>query len=338
MSKRLKNVILFAIFILILFLFTFTSVFQKGILWPQLNHEREFTGIIFQNPANVTDLVISRSIVKENSEDLIKLDVTFTYDGNDSVARILGTPARNVFFAEKVNPTYSVVTLKGDFDKVNNTLFNEKLKLRDLYKKSPGDPEFVAKSVLKLPLTSKVNKYQFTVFYDPQPLMYSDGRKVEDATVFLTNARVEDWQESTKGTNSAKEAFSKSGYYVNQLELINESLVTKISFVNTLSTVLFLLSCIMMGILIWMNHKKFIFFLIPMLIMIPSSYRFLEYGVSTLGLLIAFPILAFIAALIAHIMARPTIKMEKKEIKQSVAFAIVFFLFSLVLFIIPRAF
>lgn len=338
MSKRLKNLVLFVIFILILFLFTFTSVFRKEILWPQPEHHREFTGMIFQNPTTITDLVVSRSVVKENSEDLVKMDVSFTYEGEDSVARILGTPVRNIFFGEKVMPTYSVVNLKGDFDKVNNTLFYEKLKLRDFYKKTSKNYDFEAKSSVKLPLSSKVGKYAFTLYYPLEPLNYTQHRKVEDATVFLTNARVEEWQESNKGTDNVKEAFSTSGYYVNRLELINDSLVTKIIFTNTLSTVLFILSCIFVLALIWLNKRKFSLFLVPMLVMIPSGYRFLEYGVSTWGILVAFPILAFIASMVAHLMTRPLIHVEKKDAKQSLAFAILFFLFSVVVFIIPRAF
>ncbi|MDO5715629.1 MAG: hypothetical protein Q4P25_03525 [Tissierellia bacterium] len=338
MSKRLKNVIFFAIFVLILFLFTLTSLFSKEILWPDTGSFRQFTGIIFQNPANVENLVVKRSVVEDRGEELVHVDVEFTYTGEDSVARILGTPVRPLFFQSDVAPIYSRVKLKGDFDKVNNTLFQEKLKLRDFYNKSDNS-DFKANSMVKLPLSSENGNYKFTLYYPFEELIYSDDRVVEQASVFLTNARVDDWQESTKKKESSKEAFSKSGYYVNRLEIAKDRLVTRITAVNTISTVLFILSTIVVLAMIWFGKNKFFFYFIPMLIIIPSFYRFLDFGASSTGVLLIYPLMAFIASIGAKMMSKPEDKpLDKKDAKQSLAFTFIYLILSLIIFILPRAF
>lgn len=94
-------------------------------------------------------------------------------------------------------------------------------------------------SEVKLDLSEKVGEYAFEVYYNPNPLYFSGGQKVEDASIFVTNAKVENWTETTKSTDSVKEAYTNSGYYINKLELIDQGLINKISLINTISTVAF---------------------------------------------------------------------------------------------------
>lgn len=340
MNKRIKKLVIFAIFLLVLMLFSLTAFFSKSLMWPNSNVEREFDGILFNNSDGVENLQVARSVVKEGSEKLIKYDIKFSYAGEDSTARIMGTPNRQIFFGEGVNFSKSKVKLKGDFDKINKSLFEEKLKLKvkDFYNKTENK-DFKAVSEVKLDLSEKVGEYAFEVYYNPNPLYFSGGQKVEDASIFVTNAKVENWTETTKSTDSVKEAYTNSGYYINKLELIDEGLINKISLINTISTVAFLVLTLVVIALIWLGKGSFPIYLGALFIMIPAFYRFMDKGTSNLGVLIIYPILGCLASIAARFLAEDEdVTFGTKEMKQSLAFLLMYFVASLVLFMIPRVF
>ncbi len=337
MNESIKKVVIFAIFILVLLLFSLTSFFSESLLWPNSDVTREFDGIIFNNAEGIDDFNVFRSTIGNGDKRLVKYDIKFNYSGEDSTARILGTPVRQIFFGEGVNYKKSNANLKGDFDKVNETLFQEKLRLKDFFNKT-NNKEFSALSEIKLDLSEEIGEYDFTVYYKPSPLYFSGAQRVEDVSVFVTNSKVNDWQESTKKTDSVKEAFNNSGYYINKLETVNEKLVSKIATLNTVSTVLFILITIATLALLWIKKGNFKIYLVSLFVMIPTFYRFIGKGTSNLGVLIAYPILAFIASIIAKLISKEEIKLNKNDLKQSLAFAILYFIASIVLFIIPRTF
>lgn len=340
MNKRIKKLIIFAIFLLVLMLVSLTAFFSKSLMWPNSNVEREFDGILFNNSDGVENLQVARSVVNEGSEKLIKYDIKFNYTGEDTTARIMGTPIRQIFFGEGANFSKSKVKLKGDFDKINKSLFEEKLKLKvkDFYNKTENK-DFKAVSEVKLDLSEKIGEYAFEVYYNPNPLYFSGGQKVEDASIFVTNAKVENWTETTKSTDSVKEAYTNSGYYINKLELIDQGLINKISLINTISTVAFLVLTLAVIALIWLGKGSFPIYLGALFIMIPAFYRFMDKGTSNLGLLIIYPILGFIASIVARFLAADDdLTFGTKEMKQSLAFLLMYFVLSVVLFMIPRVF
>ncbi len=337
MSERIKKYIIFAIFIIVLFLSSLTQFFSKDLLWPDDGKDRYFSGIIFQNPTNVEDLVVSRSVENQNNEDLIKYTISFTYTGEDSTARIMGVPARHIFFEEGILPYYSIANLKGDYEKVNNTLFNAKFRLRDFYNKSK-DNFYKPYSVMRIPLEEKIGDYSFTVYYKPENLLFSGRRVVEKTSVFITNARMSDFKESTKTTDSIKEAFNDSGYYVNKLEMINSSFVSRINILNTLATVVFLVLCLFVVVMIWFNRNNYILYVVPMFIMISTFYRFIDKGSSNLGIIIIYPILGFIGALAGKLISKDVVMVDKKDLKQSLGLALMYLCFCIIVFIVPRAF
>ena len=100
MNKRIKKLIIFAIFLLVLMLVSLTAFLSKSLMWPNSNVEREFDGILFNNSDGVENLQVARSVVNEGSEKLIKYDIKFSYTGEDTTARIMGTPIRQIFFGE----------------------------------------------------------------------------------------------------------------------------------------------------------------------------------------------------------------------------------------------
>lgn len=340
MNERIKKLVVFAIFILVLMLASLTAFFSKSLMWPNADVDRKFDGILFNNADGVENLQVTRSMAREGQENLIKYDIKFNYKGEDSTARILGRPNRQIFFGEGITYGKSKVNLKGDFDKINKSLFEEKLKLKvkDFYNKT-DNKDFKAVSEVKLDLKEKVGEYEFTVYYPANPLYFSGGQKVEDASIFVTNAKVENWTESIKSNNSVKEAYTNSGYYVNKIELINQGLINKISLINTASTVIFLVLTVGMIALIWFDRGNFKIYLGALFIMIPAFYRFMDKGTSNLGVLIVYPILGFIASIAARLLASDgDFKINIKEIKQSAAFLLMYFVFSLIFFVIPRVF
>jgi len=339
MNERIKRLVVFAIFLFILVILSFTAFFNKSLLWPNSGVQREFDGILFNNSDGVEGLQVTRSVEGDGLEKLIKYDIKFSYTGEDSTARILGTPVRQIFFGDDVTYNKSKVELKGDFDKINSSLFEEKMKLKvkDFYNKT-DNKEFKAVSSIKLDLSEKVGDYNFTVYYAPNPLYFSGGQLVEDASIFITDAKVDNFSETTKAKDSIKEAYTNSGYYINKLELIDQGLVNKISLLNTISTVAFLLLAVAVCALIWFNKGNFFIYLGAMLIMIPTFYRFIDKGTSNFGILIAYPILGFVAAICAKLMDNKEFKLGVNDIKQSVAFGLIYFVICTVIFIIPRVF
>lgn len=340
MNERIKKLVILAIFLLALMLVSLTAFFSKSLMWPNSNVERKFDGILFNNSDGVENLQVARSVVNDGGEKLIKYDVKFNYKGEDTTARIMGTPVRQIFFGEGVKFSKSKVNLKGDFDKINKSLFEEKLKLKvkDFYNKTENK-EFKAVSEVKLNLSEKVGEYEFEVYCNPNPLYFSGGQKVEDASIFVTNAKVENWTETTKSTDSVKEAYTNSGYYINKLELINQSLINKISLINTIATVVFLVLTLGTIALIWIDKGSFPIYLGALFIMIPAFFRFMDKGTSNLGVLIVYPILGFIASIVARFLSTDEdATFGIKELKQSAAFLLMYFVISVVLFMIPRVF
>ncbi|MFR7873582.1 MAG: hypothetical protein ACLU3K_08120, partial [Peptoniphilus grossensis] len=62
MNKRIKKLVIFAIFLLVLMLFSLTAFFSKSLMWPNSNVEREFDGILFNNSDGVENLQVARSV------------------------------------------------------------------------------------------------------------------------------------------------------------------------------------------------------------------------------------------------------------------------------------
>ena len=339
MSKKLKNFILFVVFIAILFVSTFSSQFSNEVLWSkEPNDGGGFSGLLFKNPVEISDLVVSRAIEGKGKDSLIRYDVEFSFSGDQSSLRILGIPVRQVFFNDGVVPKHSVVKLKGDYDKINEQLFNNKLKHRELYK-NVKNYKFDAISEIRVPLESNIEKYKFSIYYEPDQLIYNKKKVVAENSVFITNARVQKFVNVSKDIEGENLNFSQSGFYVNAQEIINKSEISKISLINNVDSVLFVVSVICVLILIWMDKKKlnklYILFLLLILL---TFHRFLGLGVSTLAVLVIYPILAYIAACVARLMGKEELKLTKKDLKQNLAYTIAFFVVTLIIIIIPRAF
>lgn len=337
MNRKLKNVILFGIFIVILFLSTLTRQFSNDILWKQdKNSTKEFQGIVFQNPSDITNLRVSRIPVEGTDGKLIKYDVEFSYTGDGSSFRILGTPVRQIFFDSKVDAKHSVANLKGDYDKVSNTLFNDKLSLK--LPISTEDAKLNAKTEIRGTLDSEVETYNFSLYYNPMEFKYRQEDVISKLSVFITNAKIEKFTNSQNASEAQNITFAESGFNVNAQEFKDNSKLTEISIINNLSKIVFIVSAILILALIWLDKKNLSpIFVLLMMLMVLTFYRFLDMGTTALGALIIMPILGYVSACIARLMSKDTLKVTGKELKQNLAYTIIFFVVILVVLIIPRA-
>ncbi|EFI42502.1 MULTISPECIES: hypothetical protein [Peptoniphilus] len=338
MSKKLKNVILFGIFILILFVSTITKQFSSSVLWTQPDNKgTEFSGLLFKNPTEISNLTVARNVEKTDSGDLIRYDVEFEYQGDNSSLRILGVPVRQIFFNAGVVPSHSEVVLKGDYDKINEKLFNEKLSLKDSYKKTQNY-EFKPVSQIRVPLKKIEGTYSFSIFYEPKELVYKGKDVLSKTSVFITNAKVDKFTNAQKMGENENPTFSDSGYYVNAQEMKNNSVISRISLVNNLSYVIFIVSFIITLAVIWLDKKSLNnIYIITFMLILLTFYRFLGMGVTILGALVIMPILAYIGVCITKLMNKDTTKLSKKELKQSLAYTILFFIIVLLVIVIPKA-
>ena len=300
MSKKLKNLILFGIFIVILFISTLSAQFSTDVLWSDKNTDSGgFNGLLFKNPVEISDLIVSRSMESKDSKDLVRYDVEFLFSGEESSLRILGTPVRQIFFEEGIEPSHSIVNLKGDYDKINDQLFNEKLKHADLYKKI-DNYQYKANSEIRVPLNSDVEKYAFSIYYEPRELLYKNVDVVSKNSVFIS----------------------------------------KVSLLNNNSSIIFIVSIILVLILIWLDKKKFknLYSLLLLLILL-TFHRFFGLESSTKAILLILPILAYIGTCIARLMGNSDdrLMISKKELKQNLGYTIIFMIVTLIICIIPRA-
>ncbi|MDO5713792.1 MAG: hypothetical protein Q4Q07_05110 [Tissierellia bacterium] len=343
MNRKLKNIVIFGIFLLLLFLSTFSSFFGTEYNWPLAsNRSTSFDGLIFDEPANVSNLNVTRSVREEEGNVLIKYDVGFSYTGEPSNMRILGTPVRQIYFPEDVQPRKSNVTLKGEYGKVNENLFT-KLKLKDLYTKR-DDYGFTTNSELRVPMREAIKDYKFTVYESPRSLVYRGKTKLADTAVFLTNGRIEKFTdaklaEEKSGISPSTKTDSQSGLYINSLELIHDKAVKNLSLVANINSVLFIGSTLVLLVLLWLDKEKLQpLYMVLMMIILVTFHRFIDSGVSTKAVLLIYPIYAFIAACLSKLMGKDEIWLSKNELKQSIGFTIIFFVLILIIIIIPRAF
>ena len=343
MNRKLKNMVILVLFLVILFITTFTGAFGHQYEWPQVDKDEGiFHGLIFDTPTNVSNLNVVRSVDKKEKDPMVRYDVQFTYAGENSNMRILGVPNRHVFLPEGVQAHRSNVTLKGEYDKINQNLF-DKLSTKDLLEKE-GVSSLRAISELRVPLTAQVTDYAFTIYEKPIQLYSRNYDKLADLSVFITNARMDRFTDSSvaKKGDALKvntKSDSQAGTYVNHLERIEEGKLNKISLRKNIFTILFIVSLLGSLVLIWLDKEKLFYaVMILMMIMIPSFYPLMDTGVSTLAMLLLYPLLAFIAAVATKVMHYDQVKVSVNDLKQSLAFTIIFFILNMLIFILPRAF
>lgn len=340
MNKKLQNGIIFAIFLLIVFLSTLLQAFRSDILYPSMVQENSsFDGLIFDNPVNVSDFSVVRSIEKSGDSNLFKYDVSFHYSGDRSDVRILNTPVRQIYLPEGVEPSRSNATLKGEYEKVNQSIL-ESMNLKNIYGLD-SDFAFLAKSEMRISLNEDVGEYQMTVYTAPREITYTGHKKLADAGVFITNARTERFTDNLgirdKGIKPFTNTKTQSGIYVNSLEIVNQNTVNTANLLDKVSAAFFVIGFVLVVATIFLGKKNlFPVTLVGMYLTLLSMPGLLSKGGSNLGILVIFPVLSFLAYLGAKLIHKPKLKLEAKDFKQALGATILFFFLCILLFIVPR--
>lgn len=336
MNNKIKNLILFCLLGAIVFGFTLTPLFGKDLMWiPEKNQPVPFSGIHFDTPTNVSNLRIRRSETQGLLSNLISYDIEFEYRGADSSMRIIGKLGEQAFFGDTVTPRHSKATLKGEYDKINDILFNERLNYRDMYK-NVDQYKFDSTSEMRVPLSENIKVYKFRISYEPKRLTYYENTDLAKTSVFLTNARVDNFTDGEYLYKSETQSFNESGMYVNVIEVFNEETINNINFWNNVNNVVFILSIIVILGLIWFQKVKNPYFIIfLMLIGILTVYRFLQIGVSPIATITVFPILGIITVIFGRLMSRDKIIFNKYDFTQSIIGAVFMAVFGLLLYVLP---
>ena len=226
-------------------------------------------------------------------------------------------------------------------DEVIEKIDKENLKLKDLYKKVP-DHEFSTTSKIRVPLDKEVPEVKFSILYEPRQITHGLKGNVAQNAVFVTNARVESFRDTTKqekGIKNESKNFQESGYYVNSIEVINEKQIKSISFESTLNSIVFIISLAAAILLIWIDKSKSqVPLLISMMLSIMTVSRFLDKGATTFGILFIWTITGYLASLLSYAITSEENKIKTRDFKRSIAWTLIFLLVNIIVFIIPRTF
>ena len=336
MNKKIRNLIIYAILLLIIFATTFMPWFGKDILWDQKKNKTvPFGGIFFDSPSSVDNLKISRGYNEDDSVYTYK--ISFNYSGADSSMRILGKLSEHTFFGSDVAPSKSIVTLKGDFDSINNIIFDEKLNNGNLHKNLP-EYKFSSTSEMRVPLSEDIKDYGFNLSYRPKSLIYKNNSKLSQLSAFVTNARVDKFTDDTYANDAEIYSFNEGGMYVSLVEEYDQSQISRINIFRNINNVLFVLSAIITLFVIWSDRLNSpLYKIIPMLVSVVRFYGFFNVGLSLLAAILILPILGFITVLLGKIMNKDSISFNKYDFSQSLLGAISMFVIGLIFFVIPLA-
>lgn len=339
MNKKIKNIILYGLLLVVLIGFSFTPLFGVDLLWkPENNKSVPYNGIYFDVPTNISNLKVVRSQKASSDGNLVSYDVEFEYAGTDSSMRVIGLLAEQSFFGDSVVPRHSNATLKGEYENINNKLFTETLAQRELYKKVP-EYKFTSTSQIRVPLSESVKNYKFKLTYKPRYLTYSEENVLGNMSAFLTNARVDSFTDTEYTDHHETQSFVEAGMYVNTLEMYNSAKISNINMFKNLNNVIFILSVILMLAIIWLDKMPNEYFAIGiMMVTSLTFYRFLDTGVSTKAALFAFPVIGFIIVLLGRFMKRDKFKVNRYDFPQGLAGAILLTVLAVFVYVIPKTF
>lgn len=337
MNKKVKNLIIYLSLLLTLFLSSLSPMFGKDILWKEkYNKTIPFAGVYFDIPTNVANLKIRRSETDGLLNDLISYDVEFEYTGVDSSMRILGKTAEQSFFGDSVVPKHSKATLKGEYDKINNLIFDEKLNYGQMHK-NLENYKFTSTSEIRVPLSEGVKNYKFRISYEPKRLIYDEGEELSKVSVFLTNSRVDNFTDGEYINDSETQSFNESGMYVNILEVYDGEKISSLNFWHKVNNVIFILSAVLVLALIWLDKSKNPYLMIlAMIISVLTFFRFFEFGVSVKAVLIFFPIFGFLSVLLGRQTVKDKIAFNKYDFTQGLLGAIIMFFIAMIIYLLPK--
>ncbi|MDD7362805.1 MAG: hypothetical protein PUG99_01490 [Firmicutes bacterium] len=336
----MKNGIIFAVFLLICFLLTLTPLItEKALFISDEIGNASFDGLMFDDPSRVDHLQVTRRL--ENKQPLLyRYDIQFRYEGDPSSVRILGTPVRQIYFKEGVDPSKSKATLKGEYDKLNTSVMKS-LQLKDIMEKR--NFSLAPASELRLPLDEETEDYAFSVVTDPVTVDIRSGKTLADIGVFITNGKIGKFSDALgikdadiKPHTSAK---TQSGTYVNTLELINGPLYSRMQTAKTVATILCVVS-VVGGLFVILTDKKNKYSavyaaMVVFLLALPTAKM---QAPTKLATFLAIPLLAYVGFIMYKLMRRPGLQVKSIDFRQGSGMAILVFILSTYVFAILNGF
>ncbi|MDY3117984.1 MAG: hypothetical protein SOW18_00405 [Peptoniphilus sp.] len=340
MQKPLKNGILFVVFFILCFLLTFTPLItDKVALSSEDEKSAAFDGLIFDDPTRIDNLQVTRRIEK-GPKILYRYDVKFRYQGQDTSVRVLGVPVRNVYLPKGTNGSKSKVKLKGEYDKINGAVYDN-LQLKNLLNKD--QLAFQPSSEMRIPLSEDVEDYAFTIVTDPTTVTAYTGRTIADIGVFLTNGKMEKFSDALgledKGLRPETSTKTQSGVYVNTLELINASAMSRARVVKTVAVVASVLSFVLgVAVILFDKQKIFPFVYVAMVVFSFAIPAVRLQAPTNAGIFIGMPVAAFVGYLAFKLMTRSKMKLKAVDLRQALGMAIVVFILATYVFAVPKGF
>lgn len=317
-----------------------THYFGDEVTFPiEKNQAKSFDGLIFDEPVNISNLTVKRSVETDQNENLYKYDIHFNYSGDPSDLRILNTPVRQIFFPEDVIASRSNATLKGEYDKINQAIIPS-LSTAEWFTKL-SDDKFLAKSEIRLPLDEEINEYDFTIYTKPRDLVLQTDKTLAEVGVFITNAKMgkftDDVHLADDDLSPKMTTKEESGIYVNALEIVNDPVAKNMKLGHNVGMFVFIISVIMVLASIWINRPQLMRLrVVGIFLNILSFAPFLNKGVSNVGALVVLPILTFIAYVLTQLFGRRKFVLKANDFKRALGVALIFLVVSIFVFIVPR--
>lgn len=336
----MKNGIIFVLFLVLCFLLTLTPLItEKALFVSNELRDASFDGLIFDDPAGVDHLSITRRLENKNPM-LYRYDIQFRYEGDPSSVRILGTPVRQIYFGDGVVPSKSEVRLKGEYDRIGQAIAasSQVATILDGEKFS-----WTPKSELRLPLDETVEDYAFSVITDPASVEMRKGKPLANVGAFVTNGKVSKFSDALGIKDPSLEPHTstktQSGMYVNVLELLRADVQSRVKTVRTLSIAVSVLSALV-GFAIIFSDKKTLYpfvygAMVVFLMAIPSATR---QAPTSLATFIVIPLMAYLGYVMYKLMRRADLKVKGIDFRQGSGMALLVFILSTYLFAVLNGF
>lgn len=292
MNKRYKNIIILIVFLLGIYILTFSSLVKNQNRYAR-NIREPFHGIIFEDSSMISDLNIERSIDYINN--IVEYSYSFNYHGEGNLeVYILGKNVEDIISQNNMMVEDIVQIVVDNAEIISQKIVKES-KLKPIYD-NIKDFEYSGVSFIKLNF-SKNDTYLLKIKF-PMREVFEKNKIIIYLSTFITNAKVDNITDTDNSIN-----LDIGEYYISSIELYNKNLVFYFNLTRYLSVGLFIIAIVYVIISILKPKMySFILVLISLNYILFDSLRIIGKELSgTLGLIITFYLLGFsICILLAY--------------------------------------
>lgn len=284
MNKRYRNLIIFIVFLLGIYVLTSSSLVKNQNRYAR-NIREPFHGIIFEDSSMISDLNIERSIDYINN--IVEYSYSFNYNGEGNLeVYILGKNIEDIISQNNIMVEDTVEVVVENAEIISQEIVKES-KLKPIYN-NIKDFEYSGVSFKKLNFP-KNDAYLFKIKF-PMREVFDRNKVIIKLSTFITNAKVDNITDTDNSIN-----LDIGEYYINSIELYNKNLVFNYNLTRYLSVGLFIIAIVYVIISILKPKMySFILVLISLNYILFNSLRIIGKELSgNLGLIIAFYLFGF---------------------------------------------